>query len=50
MVTMSKLFYFIIGNSMGAFIAQNYNIPNIKVWALSIISVLKTLEEKSRKT
>ncbi|XP_010555616.1 PREDICTED: uncharacterized protein LOC104825062 [Tarenaya hassleriana] len=42
-------FSFIAGTVCGIYIAQNYNVPNIKKLAESTFSTAKQVEEKYRK-
>ncbi|CAH8384673.1 unnamed protein product [Eruca vesicaria subsp. sativa] len=44
-----RSFSFLTGTVCGIYIAQNYNVPNIKKLAHSAISMAKQLEEKYRK-
>ncbi|KFK29031.1 hypothetical protein AALP_AA7G079800 [Arabis alpina] len=42
-------FPFLMGTLSGIFIAQNYNVPNIKKLGNSTVSMAKELEQKYRK-
>lgn len=42
-------FSFIMGTVCGIYVAQNYNVPNIKQVANCAVSMAKQVEEKYRK-
>lgn len=44
---MSNFFSFISGTIVGAYIAQNYKIINIKNYSILIIDYLKSIEKKN---
>ena len=43
---MSNLFSFLMGTCSGIYIAQNYEIPDIKVVTDKILDYLKSIEKK----
>ena len=45
---MSNFISFIMGTCSGIFLAQNYDIPDIKVVGSKIIEYLKSLEKKNK--
>ena len=40
------MYRFLLGNVVGIYIAQNYDIPNVKKIALNIIDYIKSYEKK----
>ncbi|MCI93063.1 hypothetical protein A2U01_0114361, partial [Trifolium medium] len=44
-----RFFAFISGNLVGIYVAQNYEVPNIKKEANNFLFQLKEIEEKYRK-
>ncbi|XP_057952615.1 uncharacterized protein LOC131146831 [Malania oleifera] len=42
-------FSFILGTACGVYVAQNYNVPNIKKLANTALFMAKHVEEKYRK-
>lgn len=42
-------FSFVVGTVCGVYVAQNYNVPNIKKLADTILFMAKHVEEKYRK-
>lgn len=45
---MSNFMSFILGTCSGIYVAQNYDIPDIKIAADKIIGYLKSLEKKDK--
>jgi hypothetical protein len=45
----SNLTLFITGGICGIYIAQNYNIPNVKKYIENSVSIAKNVEESFRK-
>ncbi len=45
---MSNFISFLMGTCSGIFLAQNYNIPDIKIVGNKIIEYLKSLENKDK--
>lgn len=42
-------FFFLIGVGAGIYVAQNYNVPNVKKLTNDVIGMAKTYEETFRK-
>ena len=47
---MSNLFTFLGGTVFGMYLAQNYQVPNIKTTSTLLINYLKALEKQERET
>ncbi len=45
----SQFFFFLLGNASGIYIAQNYNVPDLKNLATRALNIVKVMEEKARK-
>ena len=45
---MSNLVSFLMGTCSGVYLAQNYDIPDIKIVADKILNYLKSLEKKEK--
>ena len=45
----SKFTFFITGGIFGIYVAQNYNIPDIKKYIENSLSLAQTIEESFRK-
>ena len=45
---MSNLFSFIMGTCSGVYLAQNYDIPDIKILTDKILNYLKSIEKKEK--
>lgn len=43
---MTKMTYFALGTLVGAYVAQNYDIPNVKKEVDKAIEYIKSLEKK----